>query len=67
MPATERTCSNCIYYFSDSEDCHFNPPQSVVKFEADGYSANWPAVDADEWCGQWAPDFALPFYPGPVA
>ena len=67
MPAETRTCSNCIYYNAGDEACHHAPPNSVPKYDQAGYSANWPAVDAGDWCGQWAPDFTSPFYPGPVA
>jgi len=60
MPATERTCSNCIYYKvnGDDEDCHRYPPAAKQV---------WGGTTADSWCGEWAPDFSLPFYPGPVA
>ena len=67
MAVTERVCEDCVYYLAESEDCHFYPPQSVPKFEQAGYSSNWPAVDAGDWCGHWAPNFKDQFIPGPVA
>ena len=58
MPATERTCANCIYYDALTDTCHRYPPASNGKW----------GVTADVcWCGEWAGDFVLQQQPGPVA
>lgn len=46
-----QTCATC--HFHIGEDCRLAPPVIVVK--RGEIVACWPAVEADDWCGQWSP------------
>ena len=56
----DKKCENCVFYepFSDEEwigVCHFNPPAPMPEHKniEVGDCANFPEVNAEEWCGKF--------------
>lgn len=42
-------CATCRFHAG--EDCRRHPPRVIVK--RGKIAACWPAVEPDEWCGEW--------------
>jgi len=54
---SEQRCSNCRYSWitkPDAFSCHRTPPQIGPRGE------QWPAVEPDDWCGEWVSQEAQP-------
>jgi len=65
MPAFVRSCANCIFHVG--ENCKFDPPTPVPKYNQSGYTSEWSKVEDTDWCSHWAADFLIQQQPGPVA
>lgn len=60
-----RICETCAYYApsevgSISNDldgeCHRNPPQVIAWPDVYNLCAFFPAVNREDWCGEWTND-----------
>lgn len=46
----EAACSNCNFWWN--EECRRYAPKPAASFSGDGWMSDWPATDADDWCGE---------------
>ena len=56
----KESCANCLFlgkdnYMRKDEDvCRRFPPARV-----DNHNTRYPAIDMDDWCGEWKPNQEL--------
>lgn len=52
-------CGSCFYSVAaySGGECHRNPPESLVVRTIEGKKIKtiWPAVQENDWCGEWLP------------
>ena len=54
-------CSDCRFWFSAESQCRRYAPQPAASAGTTGGTpARWPAVAADDWCGEFQPAVVSP-------
>jgi len=53
MDSNEEGCENC--HFSRNGECRRRPPTPVIAGFAVSRAAQWPRVEATDWCGEFEP------------